>query len=171
MLHLQRADIRAEWWKDNFSTLSMFEDTFKDGIEKKIDFKGVLAFIATIFQHHIPFQFNIESTILVNFNQGLVQGWKSMIFITLFCKFLLKKYKNESNYLDMTKFDALIRKRIMKKVLIELLNSKLQARVYSCWVNLSSIFQFHIGPRNLFKSSIIFSVNVKSDINWENQNK
>ena len=106
----------------------MFEDSFKDGIEKMIDFKGVLAFIATIFQHHIPFQFNIESTILVNFNQGLVQGWKSMIFITLFCKFLLKKYKNESNYLDMTKFDALIRKRIMKKVLIELLNSKLQAK-------------------------------------------
>ena len=64
----QRAYIRAEWWKDNFPTLSMFEDTFKDGIEKKIDFKGVVALIATIFQHHIPFQLNIESTILVNFN-------------------------------------------------------------------------------------------------------
>ena len=47
----------------------------------------------------------------------------------------------------------------------------LSTRVYSCWVNLSSIFQFHIGPSNLFKSSIIFSVNVKNDTNWEDQNK
>ena len=49
MEYLQGANVRIKWWEYNFPTLAMFEDTFQNGIEKKIDFKREMAFITAIF--------------------------------------------------------------------------------------------------------------------------
>ena len=96
-----------------------------------------------------PSQTVVESSFLLHSIQLKQLRWKLPIRVTILSASNTLKLKNYFQNFPLLKS---IRHKQESTL------SASSARVCSCWVNLSNIFNFHIDPSHLFKSTIISSV-------------